>query len=368
MTKKTLQHAFSAELSAPRTKTVDGKVLTAVAVLPPSPFRPTDSRAGLTFTYDAAALIAEVAASPRKRVVDIEHNTERGAGSDTRARGWIHSLTTAEIEPEFGFGPGLYAWVEHNSLGANELADKLYGYTSAVVKAPPAVSNLVVIRSLKSLTYTNNPAAEMSMNFTADAGGYTGDEQLPDVSDMELELLKKLLARLGVDTAEITEATESAAFTAIDALAAPGEAETALTAIGFTAAELTAGAVVKTELLTAATEQVTALTATVESLTTQLSEFTAKQAEDAAVAAVDAAITAGKYTPATRDALLVQARSNLVAFSAVTDLMPVHAVARPAVATQGVDETHGLTAEQLQTCKTHGIDPVIYAKNLRATS
>lgn len=58
--------------------------LVALAVLPASPFRPTDSRSDIELSYDASALSEANKARGNKLPLDIEHVTERGAG-DARA-------------------------------------------------------------------------------------------------------------------------------------------------------------------------------------------------------------------------------------------------------------------------------------------
>lgn len=390
MKKKLLKHAFATAFSGSVTKQfaaegADVVELVALPVLPASPFRTVDSRSGLTFSYDAAALVAVHAAKGRKLPLDIEHATEGGA-ADTRARGWVHSLTTAEAEPEMGLEPGvLYAWTELTPLGKQELNDKLWGYTSGVALGVWLDEQSIQFTRIKSLALTNNPATEMPMNFTADgdADGESEDDgdttaenassgaaYTEQLTAEQQTMLNAILEQLGLPA----DATQEQVSAALEALRtpAPSEAEQALTACGFTAADLTAGAVVRTEQLTAATEQVTSLTAKVETLTTELtaaqaevSSLKAAEAERLVFAAVDAVIAARKATPAQRDALARIAKADLAAFKenydAALEVLPDTAPIRHAAA-----DAHGLTADQLAFCKTHRIDPAIYAKNLSA--
>lgn len=378
MKTKTVKHAFASAITTGVTKYSAGATpaeLVALAVLPASPFHTGahDARTGIEMSYDAAQLIADFDARGRKLPYDIEHNTQR-AGADSRARGWIHSLTNAEMEPTAGFEPGvLYAWVELTPLGAQEFADKLFGYTSAVVLGSWLTETSCRITRVKSLAATNNPATEMPMNFTAedeaDDAGYTACEQLtPEQTDM----LNKLLEKLGLTP----ETAEADVLYAVDALLAPSTVETALTTAGFTAQDLSGGSLVRIDALTAAASQVTLLAAQVGTLQTELTTaqtalatFQAEQTESAAVAAVDAAIKAGKYVPAIRDELLEDARENLARFTVKTAKSPVLAAFATSVATHGMsDESHGLSAEQLAFCKQNRIGPAIYAKNLRASA
>ncbi|MNU44056.1 Mu-like prophage I protein [compost metagenome] len=328
--KKLFQHAFSAGLSAAPTKTIDGKTLHALPILPASPFRPTDSRSGIEFSYDAEALVALYRAKGRRIVLDIEHNTE--GGQDTRARGWSVDFTTADMEPDASLEPGvLYGWFELTPLGAQEIADKLYGYTSGVALGAWLDESHVLFTRIKSLALTNNPATEMPMAFTADGTGGIDEDEF-DVAfslsataaytaqqDKEAAMLAKILEQLGLaaDADEATVVSAVAALTAAKTTA--DEATAALTAAGIAdvaaVATFAAQAKTTTEQLTAAQGQLTALTA-------ELAALKASAADQAALAAVDAAVAARKITPAQRDAMLTFARADSTAFSAAMAAAP----------------------------------------------
>ncbi len=386
MKKKLLKHAFSAAVAGSAvTKqfAAEGSAveLVALPVLPASPFRTVDGRSGIEFSYDAATLIAVQAAKGRKLPLDIEHATEGGA-ADTRARGWVHSLTTAELEPDAGLEPGvLYAWTELTPLGKQELDDKLWGYTSGDALGVWHDEQSIQFTRIKSLALTNNPATEMPMNFTAEGDeGDAEDEQDASAAAVYTEeltaeqqaMLTKILEKLGL-TAETAEAD---VLSRVDALLAPtpSEAEQALTACGFTAADLTAGAVVRAEQLTAATEQVTTLSAQVETLTASLTAATeqatalsaevstlkAAEAERQVFAAVDSVIAARKATPAQRDALVRIAKADLSAFTESFAAAPEVLAAATAPVSAPAD-AHGLTAEELATAKAAGITPQTFA-------
>lgn len=379
MKKKTLKHAFASAFSSAVTKQfaaegAEAIELVALPVLPASPFRTVDSRSGIEFSYDAAALIAVHNAKGRKLPLDIEHNTEKG-DDDTRARGWVYALTTAEMEPEAGLEPGvLYAWVELNPLGKQELADKLWGYTSGVALGAWLDEQSIQFTRIKSLALTNNPATEMPMNFTADGEAEDEEDASAEAAYTEQQIheqamLSAILESLGLPA----DATKEQVLGALEALRTPAstEAEQALTACGFTVADLTAGSVVRAEQLTAATEQVTTLTAQVETLTTQLTAAQAEvqtlrsaEAERQVFAAVDSAIAARKATPAQREALVKVAKADLSAFTEAMAAAPevvaagstqTSAAAAGAVATE-------LTAEEKAFCKAYGFKEASYLR------
>lgn len=358
----------------------DGETVTLVALpaLPASPFRTQDSRSAIEFSYDAAQLIAAHAARGRRVPLDVEHATEVGGGftqPDTRARGWVHALATAETEPDIGLEPGvLYALVELTSLGAQELADKLYGYTSAVALGFWLDENRHAFLRIKSLTLTNNPACEMPMAFTAEGdadaedvaalesaaetGCYTDESAAPAATDdAEMnELLTALRAALGLAEDADAPAVQAAVTALAAERAATAEQVTTLTARAAAADETTTA-------LAAATAQLTALTAERDAAVKAAADMQAAEAERTVLAAVDAAIVARKATPAQRDALLTLARADLAAFTAAMAAAPE---VIPGGESQPPAETFGLDADELARCKQLRIDPAIYARNKQA--
>lgn len=356
----------------------DGETISLVAlpVLPGSPFRTQDSRSGIEFSYEAAQLIATHAARKRKLPLDVEHATEIGGGftqPDTRARGWVHALCTAETEPALGLEPGvLYALVELTPLGAQEISDKLYGFTSAVALGFWLEEGKHSFLRIKSLALTNNPACDMPALFTAADGAeaddesdatilagqgetgakdgcYTSEQSPADTDEQEMkELLEQLRAALG--------------------LAEDADAATALAGVGTLTAAFTATRQAADE----ATAQVQTLTATVQTLTQERNDAVAQlkaaqdaEAERTVLAAVDAAIVARKATPAQRDSLVELARANLAAFTAAMQSAP-EILSADGVQPPAVDNTFGLDADELARCKQLRIDPAIYARNKQA--
>lgn len=363
MQKKLFSHAFNAALNSARpTKTLtnpDGSTveLVALPVLPPSPFKTTDGRSGIEFSYDAAQVIANFNAKGRRIPLDIEHNTERGA-EDTRARGWGVALTDALHEADAGLEPGvLYGWFELTALGAQELGDKLYGFTSAVALGFWVDATHVQFTRIKSHTLTNNPGTEMPMAFSAaDAAdvshdaGYTQE----NFSESDAQMLEQLKTQLGL-AADADVVAVEAAVAALQASAAAS-------------ANFSAEAATSLASVVALTAQLETATTELASAKEQLTALNAAAVEAKVGAAVEAALTARKITPAQREAMTVFARADLAAFTAAMAAAVEVLPAGNTVSTPAADATFGLTAEQLNLCKSTGIDPAIYAKNLQNLS
>ncbi|PPE69499.1 hypothetical protein IS481_14780 [Caldimonas thermodepolymerans] len=327
MPQKLLKQAFSVGLKPAPTKTVtdaDGNTVTlhALPILPASPFRPVDSRAGIEFSYDADALIADYERRGRRIVLDVDHLTE-GYGVDSRARGWSVALTTAARERDAGLEDGpLYGWFELTDLGVEALSKKHYGYTSGVALGRWLDETHFVFTRIKSLALTNNPATEMPQAFTADNSDDDSDLQAgapyttQQTADKEAEMLAKILDQLGL----AADADEAAVLDAITALTAAktkaDEAAAAFAAAGVD--DVTAFAAKSGET----SQALSAAQAEVAALKVELQAFKAAAADQAAVAAVDAAIAACKITPAQREAMLKFARADVAAFTAAMEAAP----------------------------------------------
>jgi hypothetical protein len=354
--------------TAAPTKTVpsaDGSgsiTLTALPVLPPSPFRPVDSRSNIECSYDAASLIAVTRAKRRKLPLDVEHGTESYSG-DKRARGWCEDLTTAEFEPDAGLEPGvLYAWFDLNELGTQELADKLYAYTSAVALGVWLDENKLMFTRIKSLALTNNPATEMPALFSAQSGideaefdaqaaqlvlsRYTSHQH-----ETEAEMLAKILSQLGL----AADASEAAVLSAIAALSAAGTGNGTPATAGFTAA-LSAAGVTDEATFTAFSAQLAAANTQVTALTAELATLKANEAEAMALSAVDAAIAARKITPAQRDSMLAMARLDVAKFTAAMGGAAPVISDEPTQAPAPADKT-SLSAEDAEFLQAYGFKP-----------
>lgn len=391
MKKKVVRSALNAQLAASavafKTLTTEqGSLeLTLLPVLPASPFSTTegDGRSGISFVYDAEGLADRYNGGGRKANLNIEHNR---SGGDTRSRGYCYELTTAEREPEQGMQPGLlYGWFVMSALGADEMTQRLWLYTSAEIRGMWLDETTYQITKFTGHALTNNPATEMPANFSeqsdeadeADEGedlsasaasGYT-EEQLA-----EQAMLKAILEQLGLPA----DATEEQVLSCLTALRTPAVSETeqALTAAGFTAADLTAGALVRSEQLTAVQAEVQTLTAQVGTLTADLAtattELTAARAEIQTLksadterqvfAAVDAAIAARKATPASRDALVRLAKADLTAFSEAMAAAPEVLGTAPIQTPGNAAAVVALTAEEKAFCKAYGFKESSYLR------
>lgn len=351
--KKLFAHKFTAGAStaAPQ-KTVtrpDGSVveLVAFALLPASPFRTSDSRSHIEYSYDALALIALHAAQARSTPLDAEHGSEFN-GTDTRARGWSHSLSNADLEPDVGFVPGiLYGWYELTALGKEEHAAKFYGSTSAVAMGIQLAKDRVQFTRIKSNAWTNNPAnAAMPMNFSADDGVTEAEFDLSAAARYTVHLTNKptdepmlanLLKKLGL-AADADEATALAAIATLTGAQASSVAHTAaLTAAGFADATAVSAFAVQAK---ATADKLVAADAQVATLTTELSALKAADVDRTALAAVDAAIVATKITPAQREPMLAFARLDINAFNTAMGvgkaILPAGTAPAPAAVTQTV--------------------------------
>lgn len=367
--------ALPAGITAEDIRNAEVVELVAFPVLPASPFttQEHDARHGLNFTYSAEQLIAAVAGRKRRIPLTIEHNDVKQSG-DTRARGWIHRLFTSETEPEYGGEPGvLYAWVELNDLGKQEHDGKLYGYTSAVGAGYWLDENTLNITGLRSLTLTNDPATAMPMAFTAEqetededalAASATQENPLEEESPM----LKAILAAIGV----AEDADEATVLSAIEALKTPAtsEAEAALTAVGFSVADV--GSLVRVDELNAAKAEVVSLAAARDEATAQVVALTAEvstlkaAAQDAQLSTlVDGYVRDRRITPAQRDQALALARASMEAFSAFIESAPALIDDQPTRAP--VTDSLNLTAEERAKAKALGISPEAYATALEQT-
>lgn len=342
-----------------------------------------DSRSGrMVFNYDQAGLVSRYNASGRKVNLNIEHNRT----GDTRSRGYVYALTYDAMEPGLGMEPGMtYAWCVLSELGKQEMRDRLWLYTSAELAGVWQDETNYLITKAIGHALTNTPATEMPMNLAEESDEDIDAVDIPDApsytqeqSNIDDEMLKKILEALGLTA----EATEEVVLSKLATLTQPAAAEQALTASGFTVEELTAGALVKTEALTAVqaelstaqtalattTEQLTAATAQVETLSaelatakTELQTLTAAAFEAKLTAAVDSVITSRKATPAQRESLMALARADIAAFE------QAFSAAQPVLSTDPVHVASGsahmgLTAEDLAAAKAAGVSPESYAK------
>lgn len=360
-----LDGAFDFALTA-TAEAVASEAFKTIPVLPAQGAIGRDGRG--PFFYD----IEEVKANVRANGADIPVFLDHEPGV---ARGWIDHTAEPIAMPD-----GSWEWpVEYTAEGLALIASKAYRYNSPtwLFLQDPAITDRQAGRivGVLEVSLTNLPNQYLRSLNSAEAGGYT----------VEINLTKEEMDKQALEALGLAEdAAPEAVLAAINSLKAAADKAAAIAAAVGAEADADATAVVEAAansrvatgtLVTkqAYDEAITARDAAVASLQAAEQALTALKTEQAAqadamvVAAVDAAIVAGKYTPAAREAVLKQARSDFETFKQVTAALPAHPVAANSVATRSVttEDTHGLSAEQLAICKQHGIDPVIFAKNLR---
>lgn len=378
--KKLFKNVLSAQLGAKAvaskqvsfstdTNAADAPIVEAVLlpVLPASPFTTVegDMRSGVQYVIDAS-MVAGFNAGGRKANLSIEHSAIMGR-PDTRSRGYCVQLTNADMEPGIGIEPGItYGWFVLSALGKQELADGLWLYTSAEISGRWLDENTFVITKFNGHTLTNSPATEMPSNFTE--GLEVDDEDAPaetaytsQLTAEQMNLLAQILAKLGVPA----ETPDADVLARVDAVLtpAPAEAETALTAAGFTLAEVPA--LVRPDAFAAIQVELTTASALVTTLTAEVTSLKAAHAERQVVELVNLAITTCKaFTPAMRDSLLALGRADFASLKDAVDKAEKVTSAGSTVPQASTDPAATLTPEQLSFCKAYGIDPAIYAKNL----
>lgn len=384
MTDSIRNQALGSSLPTTRpTKTVtrpDGSPVTLVAlpVMPPSGFHTIagqDYRSNVTMYYDAAALITARAATKRRLPLDINHNIEKGK-DDQRARGWDWGLTTAEHEPGLGLEPGLHAWFELNPLGAQELADMLYGYTSVggMGRYTDKNKTTFVFTDVTSLALVNKPAAAMPMAFSAQSPEAVYTEQTTFAEDAMLEKIKSMLGlEAGADEAAVEaalSALQSSAQVAAQVEAGTFVAAETLSAVQAETVTLKEQSETLSVQLSAAQAELATTTMELSAAKEQLQALAAEAKERDCTAAVAEALSARKITPAQRDAMLAFARADLAAFrvamGAAAEVLP--GTAAPAASVALAAEK--LTAEERAFCAAHGIKEASYlsAKNGNSTN
>lgn len=322
------------------------------------------------FTYDIAEVVANVRANGADIPVFLDH-------MPGKAVGWLDHTASPIAQAD-----GSYEWpVSYTEEGLALLRSRGYRYNSPTwwFVQDPAVEDRQAGRivGLQEVSLTNLPNQYLrALNSQGSASGYTS-HQPSIVKPMNAEQLA-LLGLTEDATAEAISAALQSLKTAADKAAAivaeagaTADAEPAAVVEAAANSRVTAGVLIAKQAYDAVVAERDNALAAAQAAQSALATAQAAQAETAAQSAVDSAISAGKFVPAAREVLLKQARADLASFNALVAVTPVHAAAQSAVqgvATQAVDETHGLSAEHLALCKQNGINPAIFARNLRASA
>lgn len=187
--------------------------------------RPHDTEDGYWHldAESAAALIAATKSTSEKVLIDYEHATLRAKekGSPAPAAAW---LSSSDIE--WREGKGLYIRPSWTEKAKYHIDAKEYAFLSAVFPYDKSGRPLL----LRMAAITNDPgivglepiaelAADFNLNFYHPNGSINLYGQTED--SLVNELLKKLLAKVGIDvpeSGELTQEQQTAALSAIDAL------------------------------------------------------------------------------------------------------------------------------------------------------
>lgn len=291
-TKKSVLALAVAALNAQAFAAADGSTtnLYSLPVLPVGPqTQPVDGRPLLT--HDNAAIAASYNAKGRKAALDVGHLTEWT--SDAPAVGWIRELY---VETD----GSLWARCEMTADGQALIDGKKFGYTSPTLRLIDDGTGWTAL-SLKSLALTNNPALEMSANFTAETDDQDEDEVSPTVTPAAVEIAAD--SQAVADTqAPAAEASAEPAQAAETSLAAAPTAE-AFAAAQDAVASLTAERDAARTEVTTLTTQLAALTAERDAARSELAAFNANAVACSIQAAIDQANVAGRAYPFEREML-----------------------------------------------------------------
>lgn len=272
----------------------------------------------------AGTLIAALEQSGKPILYDYEHNSLYG---DSRAAGWITRLV-------YVAGRGLFGQVEWTPRGAEEIAQKVYRYSSPLFVFDPKSG---AVTELLSVALTNNPAlgdlgavdlarrAALAAQFLTTAGGVPGNQT--GESTMTPEQLAALTAER--DTLKSTQAVLTAERDGL-----------------------------KT--------QVAALTAERDGL--QAKVTAAEQEKAAAALAAEktkhgellaAALTDGRLIPAQKPWAEKQSLAALTEYLDATHPLPL--TQKQSDGKPASDGAAGLTPDELAMCSRMGVKPEDYA-------
>lgn len=192
--------------------------------------RPHDTEDGYWHldAESASALIAATQATSKKVLIDYEHATltAKKTGSEAPAAAWLSST-----DIEWREGKGLYIRPSWTTKAKSHIDAMEYAFLSAVFPYDKQGRPLL----LRMAALTNDPglvdlepvaalAAEFSLSFYHKNGSINLNGQTED--SLVNDLLKKLLAKVGIDvpdSGELTTEQQSAALTAIDGLKAKAD-------------------------------------------------------------------------------------------------------------------------------------------------
>ena len=316
-----------------------------VQLLPWGDFRALDGRPAKlkhwTFN-DASAkdVVALFKSRKREMPFDYEHQTQLAAtnGQPAPASGWVKNMVALA-------GRGLFAAVEWTARAKAMIESGEYKYVSPVI----AYDNDGVIRRVAMGALTNDPGlvlGEVQLKADANSGG-DGDE-FPNqtTGDRSMDLLVSVRAALGMPA----DATADSCLTALTATKARADAAT--TEI----ATLKAGQFDTAKHVPIETHQ---------AVSTELATLKANANKAEQSTLIEELLKAGKLVPAQKAWAETQTVESLKAF---TKDAPAVVPGKTQSDGKGapVSASSGLTEAQLIVCKSLGVKPDEYAKQLAA--
>lgn len=248
----------------------------------------------------AARVIQAAAARTTPFVIDYEHQTllAEKNGQPAPAAGWFHGANL-----EWREGRGLYATeVEWTERARNMIGDGEYRFLSPVFAFDDKTGE---VQALRMAALTNNPGLDgMSAVALSALFHHPSAEENP-----VNEMLKKLLAALGLPE----DASEEAAVTAVAELKSradkAGEAQAEVAALkAQSPAKPDPAKFVPIE--------------TMQQLQTQVAALTARMTEGEVADVVEGALAAGKLLPAQKTWAEELGKSNLAALKAYVETAP----------------------------------------------
>lgn len=302
---------------ATRTDSLTVRIATAgaeIQLLPAGVFRSADGSgrpegvAGWKLDALSAARVIQAAAKRETPfVIDYEHQTllAEKNGQPAPAAGWFHGGSL-----EWREGRGLYATdVEWTERARNMIGDGEYRYLSPVIAWDDKTGEVL---ALHMAALTNHPGLDGMSAVALSAFFHHPSEEENPVNEM----LKKLLAALGLPEDASEETVMSAVAELKSKADKAGEAQAAK-------AELAA---LKASVATAATGNPDPAkyvpVETMQQLQTQVAALTSRVTQNEVAEVVESALAAGKLLPAQKEWAESLGKSNLAALTAYIATAP----------------------------------------------
>ncbi|MDI6853162.1 MAG: phage protease [Deltaproteobacteria bacterium] len=289
------------------------------------------------FRVDKESLAAIVEAFQSRGVdlvVDYEHQSLNGGRAP--AAGWIKELAARE--------DGLWARVEWTAQAGEYLRQKEYRYFSPVLKLDPETRQPL---ALLNAALTNVPAMKQVTPLVAKFGGAAAQDESSMPADNE-GVLEDLKLRLGLPREATGESLWSKTQEFLQEVSG--------------ALELTAEAT--SDQLKESLLSLKARAAQVEELALEIQSLKARLAEEQATRAVEEALRSGKISPAQQTWAMEYCRRDLESFRAFAEqapkVVPVGEVL--ALAQDGPEEPHRISAAEKAICRAVNIAPAEYLK------